>query len=431
MLLKAKGANGFVNEIMYLRENYVAYSILKSSLDPESDNLLFEYLVGQYLNKKGKIFSCFLETYGIFRYNNPESHSRFQQKETYNIDLKTSLLPMSETDSNIYAYSCLYSLYLCVLIQHIKGTNSLKKTLMNEISVKTIGAFINKELLYILYQIYMPLAMLVNEYTHYDLHDDNVLLYRPVKFGHIKYHYHLQDGSESTFNSKYLVKIIDYGRCYFNDGPANNALNIYNKLCETRECDETEEEEDEREEYNKHEGTNIGPENCGQHKGYSILAKEKQPGSFHYISSQIPNKSHDLRLLNIINNLVNRLSAQIPMNLNNEFLAFFRSIVYVQDYGTPARDSNNSGSIYNVVDAYNKLNLLVNNSENKIANNIRYPEKKKIGDLHIYADGRPMEFEPVKINVDRGIPPPPKAFPPSSPFITRPRMTKEELEFSP
>ena len=65
---KDSGNNGFVNEIVYEREGfnadtYKSYAILKSSrltLQNAPDNLMYEYRVGQYINKFNRIYPCFL-----------------------------------------------------------------------------------------------------------------------------------------------------------------------------------------------------------------------------------------------------------------------------------------------------------------------------------------------------------------------------------
>ena len=64
-----RGGNGFIKSITYERDGYTANAILKSSNRPYSDNLLFEYIVGQYINKQCLVFPCFIETYGWYKYN--------------------------------------------------------------------------------------------------------------------------------------------------------------------------------------------------------------------------------------------------------------------------------------------------------------------------------------------------------------------------
>ena len=206
----------------------------------------------------------------------------------------------------------------------------------------------------------MPLASLINEFTHYDLHTSNVLLYEPVKNSCITYNYHLISGKIVTFKSKYIAKIIDYGRCYYDD-TQNSSLKTYKKICRTRDCDP----------------------DCGEEDGLSILAPEDSPGSFHYISSQVRNASHDLRF-------ARNVSVPAVKSYLNEIL---EKIVYNSDYGT--KENMKSGlpnKINNVVDMCDALENLINTPTYKIDNDSYFSSLTNIGDFHIYQDRRPMTF---------------------------------------
>jgi hypothetical protein len=41
-------------------------AILKCSIKSDSDNLVYEYMVGKFLNTMRKRFPCFIETYNLF-----------------------------------------------------------------------------------------------------------------------------------------------------------------------------------------------------------------------------------------------------------------------------------------------------------------------------------------------------------------------------
>jgi len=62
-------------------------------------------------------------------------------------------------------------------------------------------------------------------------------------------------------------------------------------------------------------------------------------------------------------------------------------------YGTPELESDrNSNSINNVIDAHDVLKQIIQNTQIK-ADNINYYSKyKKLGDLHVYTDGSPVQF---------------------------------------
>ena len=83
--------NGFVNQITYERDEYKAYAVLKSSAKQDSDNLMYEYKVGQYINTLTKKFPCFVETYGLFKYNDNIAYHFMQENETHSSKTIASL----------------------------------------------------------------------------------------------------------------------------------------------------------------------------------------------------------------------------------------------------------------------------------------------------------------------------------------------------
>jgi hypothetical protein len=167
---------------------------------------MYEYEVGQFINKQNKIFPCFLETYGMFSYNSEESWKHFKDEPriTSVNELQNSLIQRDKVDYNI---ACSESKYLSILIQHIHKPISLNQFINRAFRERDIYG-LEHELAYLLFQVYMPLATLQNEYTHYDLHTDNVLVYEPIVNSYITYNYHLSSGYTLSFNSRYIAKII-------------------------------------------------------------------------------------------------------------------------------------------------------------------------------------------------------------------------------
>jgi hypothetical protein len=301
-----ESANGFVKELTYTRENYSANTVLKSSRKINGDNLFYEGVVGQYINKMALIYPCFLQTYGIYEYDDNLPDTPFRVKDmvgvlmldkdgkerwsvgriklgpkengmydvdTYNgqlydvlVDnmrrinkgdrvyklLETSSANNTKRDVSVSEFadkfrelpvdvdnlikSCINSQKICINIEHIKGCTSIKDFLEQPVTYEQFLHYFCNELLYILYQVYMPLAMMANNFTHYDLHDGNVQLYKLGSDQYVQYHYHLSDDSVTSFKSEYLVKIIDYGRSFFDDdsntGLFVNSERIFTKLCE-------------------------------------------------------------------------------------------------------------------------------------------------------------------------------------------------------
>ena len=352
--------NGYVLEIQYTKEDYNAHMILKNSIEKSSDNLVYEYFVGQYINKKCIFFPCFLETHGMFFRKNKDIQ-----------DLRQDLsLISNKPEKDIYKFSCQESENISILIQHISNAQTLSEKLHN-------ADFIENDLLYILYQVYMPLMCIQNEFTHYDLHTNNVLIYEPIVGKYIQYHYFV-DGSEITFKSKYIAKIIDYGRSYFHDSNTNNSMEIHHKICKEKECD---------------------PE-CGEDYGYRWLHDNGLNGYDYYMNSTEVNISHDLRLMYSIT----LLQYQIPFTLPPVLKSLLYKVEYgigIDDrndkpYGTmPNTDSGIPNTINNIQDAYIMLEALVNKSIND--NEDAYRNMAKLGDLYIYNDiSKPMRFIPTK-----------------------------------
>jgi hypothetical protein len=363
--------NGFIKEVKYSREGYDAYAILKSAFNKKSDNLMYEYEVGQFINKKNKLFPCFLETYGLFIYKDEDEWKHAKNTETISADvLKNSFYDFNEID---YSVGCPESRDVAILIQHIKNAITIDKFIQNILiepdkNKKIIS--INYELLYILYQIYMPLATLSHEFTHYDLHTDNVLLYEPIKDGYITYNYHLNSGKVIKFNSKYIAKIIDYGRCYYKDG-TYSSKDTYEAICKIKDCDPA----------------------CGEDYGLINLAPEDPPGSFYYITSQKRNMSADLRLSFRIQNDLGYNS-----EISKKFNDLLYKIVFTERYGTKERvKSGLPIRVNNVIDFCKELEDMIDSPEH-IFYNSRFNTYQCIGEFHIYENGNPMRFEPAYLH---------------------------------
>ena len=382
----APSANGFVYEIKYSREDYDSYAVLKSAVEIESDNLFYEYLVGLKINETLNLrYPCFVETYGLFNYKNGSSHSQAKQNlmgtndELRNIFLKDNLIKLTNDSHEI---ACEKSNLLALLIQHIHKPTTLDTLLRQQPKGIADNRIFDVELPFALFQIYYVLHLEKRNFTHYDLHTNNVLMFMPSNNKYIQYHYHM--GSDVfSFKSKYMLKIIDYGRSYFND-----SRNIRRTLCNTTKCNP----------------------DCGKNVGFSWLnPRNKNNRNSYYISSTISNESHDLRLLN-------ELKVYYSTRTKSYLKFILDKVQYSDEYGT----KNNSAlggnlHINNVSDAFMKfknLFLLLNQPDlidrggldsvsliyaidfhEEMSKYERlYAPDTKLGDLHVYDDGRNMTF---------------------------------------
>jgi hypothetical protein len=132
--------------------------------------------------------------------------------------------------------------------------------------------FVDKELVGVLFQVYAFLRIYQNIYTHYDLHDENILLIEipnsTLSFSYID----TNPSKHISFNSKYLVKFIEYGRSYCQKVTETfraSLCNVYEK--------------------------------CGENKGSQWLSNTLD-GPLVYLNDSSVNRTADLRLLQFIKN---------------------------------------------------------------------------------------------------------------------------------
>ena len=379
----SSGGNGDVHEIEYDRLNYKSFAILKIAKNTSSDNLFYEYLTGLFINSMYKKTPSLLETYGLYNLLN-SSLGDLSKLSFVNTNSQ------QEIESAV-SLACLQPTKLCNLIEHIKGSFTLYKMLIKP-------NFAKYDLIYALFQVYFTLNMMKDLFTHYDLHASNVLVYIPVPDKYIQYHYHFTTGTVS-FKSPYIVKIIDYGRSYFNNTSQNiDSESIRKLICQQPDC-------------------NIPPSKCGKGSGFKWLNAISSK-AYSYLNSSVINRSYDLRLLitlieylkiHAIHPTIIGVTQTIKKNNNldtntnkNINILFGRAnINYEIKNGTPQLlTSGLPKKIHNVMDAFALLKTICMNQSFINQNNTCYYMGgvrhgfKKIGDLHIYDDNsnKDMEF---------------------------------------
>jgi len=419
--------NGFVLEVPFVKANYTAYTVLKSTQDADSDNLFYEALVGMYINKKNYIFPCFLETYGLYQWPNKAQREAAFDGEVEQLD---QLERKNMSYNNFFdkpefiSDTCLKAQLGCVLIQHIHGA----RTLLNHIrSLKKNMLFFTYHLVQYLYQIYAPLGVLSNEYTHYDLKTDNVLLYTLGKDRDADYHktaitsegvphngeyitmnYHYPNREVVSFNTFDIVKIIDYGRCYFKESEKHNSHN-YLKVLRESIIKVAKSDKDLKANNPRHRGK------CTNYS-YQILEDANPEGSFHYICSNKRNKTHDLRLAKEIWTTPEKYKStnQDENGLRRILAAIFYEDTYQVENGKPdhgwgseevpgpsytdletLRKSNPNAtmklepemSIGNVEDMHLALKDLILHTPHFKKMSELFESHKKIGEMDIWLDG--------------------------------------------
>jgi len=366
--LKRIGApsnNGVLYELEYMRQGYKAYAILKSSLNKNNDNLMYEYFVGNAVNTFGKQFPCFVETYGLFKY--PIESDWNKMMTTINLKkedvVKKKLALLDKPTFAALGTGCSQSKLQCVLIQHLKNVQGL-----GPLVTKNENNFTDNELMPLLYIIYFALNTLANKFTHYDLHGENVLLYRPHENKYINYVFHesSRDGEAARvvkFKSSFIPKIIDYGRSFYSLDVDNNSKKLYKKLCSLDDC----------------------KPDCGETQGFGWLNQTQ-----YHIKSRQKNISHDLRLLRYL-----RYDIKQPhYKASKEIKQLINKVVYSTEYGTAENHTIGlPDKINNITDAFYALSEMVGSEQPNKSDQL-YPVStySSYGELHVYADGRPMRF---------------------------------------
>jgi hypothetical protein len=170
-----------------------------------------------YINKKCQLFPCFIETYNIYSFENYNDWFNVASSNSKKIEtIKTRLKKVTFNNlEKLLGFACRNAKYLALSIENIGNAFDLEKKLLD---IK----FIDEDLMNVLYQIYMPLSVMSENFTHYDLHESNVMIEElpdiDGKQCYIEYEYkYVLDETSVKFKSKYKAKIIDYGRCFFND----------------------------------------------------------------------------------------------------------------------------------------------------------------------------------------------------------------------
>lgn len=372
-----EGSNGLIKKIIYERRDYQSYAIMKFQLKRTNDSLLYEYLIGCFINKYTKLLPSFIHTYGL--YKNNFKNSKLKNKNLSIQELKKNITYIDNVHllNPSFDVGCKYS--LAILLEHISPSYTLDTFIENIIYYKN---FFKIELINCLYQLYYSLYLLADNFTHYDLHLGNVMYYRPKKDGYITFIYHHKNNKITTFSTQYIVKIIDYGRCYFYDNETNiSSFSLLDDLCKTKECNP----------------------NCGEKFGFNWLNKSSSSKNY-FISSKVNNRSHDLRYLYETNKKLKKLDINIK-DYDSSVDDILSRVLYGVDINIEKEKRYGSKEIYkDNIEKYNKLypNTIKNVIEAKeelqkyVKTNKEYFNTlHKIGELHIYENGTEMKYIPL------------------------------------
>ena len=329
--------------LTYKRRQFKQKVLLKSinrlstslNLETIPDNLYYEYLVGRFLNRyvATGAYPCFVQTYGIYVRHNRDDTAFAGSKTVPAADVydKLSLLACDpqvcgfpnatdlETDLKV---SVAHHWQLALLTQYVPHAQTFKKYLKTDITPRHTHWEDDPEWGHLLFQVYAPLAALQHVFTHYDLHDNNVLLHELPNNTYVILEY-VHRGTIVRFKTHLIAKIIDYGRSYFWADADTHSQAFYETLC--RVCPER-----------------------GYWSGFHFTFNRT---NFHHIRSVQSNPSHDLRLMHIVQERLN----ECDQDTRQGYTATLVDDVYYQtNYGTPRCDYK-TGYIANVGEAADAL----------------------------------------------------------------------------
>lgn len=386
--LGSDSSNGFVYELSMGRGSAAKKYVLKSSLKPEADNLVYEYFTGQYINCviSRLQFPCFVRTFGLLKYKTEDDWELVAKQPTKVVGKKLgSLMEVQTKKSFNFQSSCTEPTHIATVIEFLEGESLGKTWGLINVNKRTGGAnsaptenpantpeniakmlsFTENELLCILLQVYIPLMILKDEFTHYDLHTNNIVLQPVVVVNGSAYktfsyaHAVINGSGTTTFRSKFTAKIIDYGRSFFQD-PSNPKLGspyVYKKVCEVQTCN------------TQQTGT------CGARIGFNWLATPT--GKFtannaYFINSSRANISHDLRLMRMLlpklqylKLLIMQRNQELEYPVTLALAACAARETYSGVFGTPPAESKSpntrsADAILNVTDLVVALLAILN-----------------------------------------------------------------------
>jgi hypothetical protein len=329
-------SNGNIRILSFGREHLNTHTLFKTSKLKHSDNLYYEHSVGLYINSIITLFPCFIHTYGVF-YTDNSKYIRLDDEIQLNV-------------------ACRIPLQLSLMTQYISPNISLGKYMKNQRKMKTK---MMSNLTHILFQVYGPLVLIRDKFTHYDLHDQNVILYQLPDNQCIEMEYIYRDYTV-RFKTNVIVKIIDYGRSFFSKN-----IKIRKQVCLEKAC-------------------NRRDETCGTHVGFSFL-KKRSKENVYWINTYEKNNSHDLRLTQFVKRYLS--------NRDEPLYSVIKRIYYKDFYGTPENLNPSEHIIYNITSFHNQITAIMMSNPFITENQYHHDSMTCIGKMIITMDGKhKMQF---------------------------------------
>jgi hypothetical protein len=373
-------ANGFIRKYKYNSEHYEVDVVQKNNLNYMGDSLVYEYLVGQCVNHFASFYPCFSKTYQICKYNTPADYKQilYLKDPVLPTGLDKMLTVLNTDDiAELIKTGCANNQHICIMTQYLPFDIDLGKYL-DDPSRET------STLITILYLLHACLASFSNQFTHYDLHYENVQLVKIPNNKYSIFRMHLPNGRVISFKTNYIPCIIDYGRCYVNCA-ALNSTDIYRTVCEY-------------DSNNPDPKQRVCGESCGNSTGYEVgpkydrNTKEFIPATYEndYIDPTRRNISHDLRNLNYINKRYEFTKNTYSDRSLNELLQSLTPSY--SNFGQEEETEMEPNIINNVLSANRAFIKIIDNPRFVAENNAQFRSSSYYNTVDIWTDlSRPFE----------------------------------------
>ena len=394
-------ANGFIRKLTYLSGGNRYPIILKNSIEQNSDSLVYEYLVGQCINKFANYYPCFAKTYMLGLYTTHANYQMMQSVIGTNIlpnNLSTYITRLDASDLNqIIKQGCRNNKNICIFTQYIPIYRTLSDFLISVCANELPKLYGLASMLHITYSL---LSSLSNYFTHYDLHGENIVVVMIPNNQYVRIRLHLEDGvTVVEYKTTYMPVIIDYGHSFV------NCRNIDMLMHDSEEIIRTACNHDVR---NPVQTERACRNSCGDQAGYNWNPPyNHRNNTFHpqardryFIDPTRHNITHDTHLLFKIKRILSRCNPSAIVNsdyIGRTLLQdFFRTKVFDSEteYGSSENLSVDINRVHNVHSAFTLINNIVSHPDFNTNNDIAHVGKTLYKTIDIWhGSGLTRRFE--------------------------------------
>ena len=390
------GSNGYIRKLQYISDAQSYSVILKYSQGDDSDNLVYEYLVGNCINEYSRFYPFFSKTYSVSKFKNEDIYKIFRLKHMPE-PFHTYIQPLDISNiETLIINGCRFNEDLTLFTQYIPHKYNLMNFLTNMCLFRMHDRniidiqFIDKlyQITTILHMVYQLLSSFADKFTHYDLHMCNIVLVEVPndRFIHVVYNY--PDGRVLSYNTCYIPVIIDYGHCFVNCDQLSSR-EVLKLVC-------------------KNDRRNVGKsfcnDECGNNKGYIYNAEytsdtdifvQSHVKDNHYIDYTRKNISHDCRLLHEL--LFHFDFNSLPKEdfiVKHLVVGIFKNLARLDNrFGTHEEIESHTPIINNVIIAADKLTNIISDPQFNSNNDQILSSKALYSTLHIWTDlSHPFQF---------------------------------------